>query len=511
MSAKQGQQRHALSLLLLIMAASALVPASAQHAQINVDETAVDWAYPVKDPLRVMPPPVLADLPLPANAGVSVPSDCEPIVSAWGETSAEQAPEMSLQDAIDLAICRNPELRQNRAMVQNAAASLGLAQAAYWPSASASVSRVEQFQYYDRANVNDDHVFATSKNLALNWRLYDFGQRERKALSQVKQVQAATASMTAAVRKILMDVAQQYFTAQNAAALLTAREHTVRLAGQMLQSTLNRQSKGLADQSEVLQARSARARAEYDLSISRGEAAKAKAALGYVVGLQGAARFRLPPSEAEAILNERAELTNRWAELDAWLSTTKNSHPAIAAAQAQVESAQHNVLAIKLEGMPSIDLSWNQYENGRPNQSVTGAPSTERTTALTLRIPLFDGFSQTYKVRAAQAQLEQKRAELAATEAQVLKDALSLHAEAGAALANLKAAQQLAFAAQQATESLQRKYDQGAADLLQMNQSLSALTQARSELVKCWTEWQAARLKLVLNHSLINSQLGVTS
>jgi outer membrane protein len=112
---------------------------------------------------------------------------------------------------------------------------------------------------------------------------------------------------------------------------------------------------------------------------------------------------------------------------------------------------------VRGEGLPSIDASWNQYENGRPNRAWSAR-------------------------------------------AQVMKDALFMHTEAKAALSNLKAAQQLASTAQLATESLQRKYDQGAADLVQMSQSMSALTQARSELVKCWTEWQAARLKLVLNH-----------
>ncbi len=163
-----------------------------------------------------------------------------------------------------------------------------------------------------------------------------------------------------------------------------------------------------------------------------------------------------------------------------------------------MESAEHSLRATRREGLPSVELSWNRYENGRPNQSLSALSSIERTTALTLRIPLFDGFAQTYKVSGAQAQLAQKQAELAAAEAQVLRDARFLHADARAALANLKAARQLATAARLAMESLQRKYERGAADLIQMNQSLAALALARAELIKCWSEWQSARLRLVV-------------
>lgn len=482
--------------------------AHAQEAEQPAASRPADWLYPLQDPLRALPPPVIADLPLPADAGVSVPSDCDHVEAAWRPLPDGLMPELSLQEAIDRAVCHNPELRQNRAMVQGAGAALGQAKAAYWPTLSGSISRIEQAQSYDGPSLNDDRIYATSKNIAVGWRLFDFGQREHKVASQDSLVQASQASLKAAVRKVVMDVAQQYFGVQNAASLLAARSRNLQLAERMLQSTMNRQAKGLADQSEVLQARSAVARANYELSISKGDADKARALLAYTAGLVGRAgatgqrgepRFTVASSEADAILNEAGDQRERWGDMDTWLASVQDKHPAIAAALAQVDAARHNLESVRAEGLPSVDASWNQYENGRPNQTLSAQSSLERTASVTLRVPFFDGFAQTYKVRAAQAQLEQKEAELTGARAQVMKDALFMRTEAGAALANLKAAQQLASTAQLATESIQRKYDQGAADLVQMSQSLSALTQARSELVKCWTEWQAARLKLVMN------------
>lgn len=503
------QPLRGVAVLMAWALASAVPPARAQDAQQPAAPRPADWLYPVQDPLHVFPPPVIADLPLPADAGIAVPDDCKHVEAAWLPAPGEQVPELGLQEAIDRAVCHNPELRQNRAMVQGAGAALGQAKAAYWPTVSGSISRIEQAQSYDGPSLNDDRIYATSKNIAVGWRVFDFGQREHKVLSQGSLVQASLASLKAAVRKVVMDVAQQYFAMQNAASLVVARSRNLQLAERMLRSTLNRQAKGQADQSEVLQAKSAVARSNYELSISQGDADKARALLAYTTGLAGMAgatsqkgepRFTVASSEADTILNEAGDQRERWAGTDAWLAAMQDSHPAIVAALAQVDAARHNLESVRGEGLPSIDASWNQYENGRPNQTLSAQSSLERTASITLRVPFFDGFAQTYKVRAAQAQLAQKEAELSGARAQVMKDALFMHTEAKAALSNLKAAQQLASTAQLATESLQRKYDQGAADLVQMSQSMSALTQARSELVKCWTEWQAARLKLVLNH-----------
>lgn len=499
----ERMMRRAASGFGLAMALSAL--AHGQSAEQPTAPQPSDWLYPVNDPLRALPPPVIADLPVPADAGVTVPGDCDRVESAWPHLPNGQLPELSLQEAIDRAVCHNPELRQNRAMVQGAGAALGQAKAAFWPTLAGSVSRIEQSQSFDRPNAADEHIYATSKNIAVGWKVFDFGQREYKLRSQGSLLKASQASLTAAARKVVMDVAQQYFGVQNAIFSVSSKARNLELAEHMLQSTLNRQAKGLADQSEVLQARSAVARANYELSVNRGDADKARALLAYTAGLVGLAgkrgelQFAVAPSEADAILSEVGDQRERWGDMDAWLSSMQDSHPAIAAAMAQVDAARHNIESVRTEGMPSVDASWNQYENGRPNQTLSAQSSMERTTSVTLRVPFFDGFAQTYKVRAAQAQLAQKEAELSGVRAQIMKDALFMHTEAKVALANLKAAQQLASTAQQATDSIQRKFDQGAADLVQMSQSLSALSQARSELVKCWTEWQAARLKLVMN------------
>jgi outer membrane protein len=124
--------------------------------------------------------------------------------------------------------------------------------------------------------------------------------------------------------------------------------------------------------------------------------------------------------------------------------------------------------------------------------------STEKAVSITLNIPLFNGFADTYKSRNAQALVQQKEIELQATEQQSLLELVQQYAQAHASVNNLRAAAELYRAAAAAAQSAQRQYEHGAIDILQLNQTLTALQQAQDDLVHAQLEWSRARLALWL-------------
>ena len=63
------------------------------------------------------------------------------------------------------------------------------------------------------------------------------------------------------------------------------------------------------------------------------------------------------------------------------------------------------------------------------------------------------------------------------------------HAQAAPAAAHLPRLNDRLTQARQAAQSTQRQYDQGAADIVQLNQSLSSLQQAQLELAKSQTDF----------------------
>ena len=116
---------------------------------------------------------------------------------------------------------------------------------------------------------------------------------------------------------------------------------------------------------------------------------------------------------------------------------------------------------------------------------------------------LLDGFSTTYKIRSAEAQAEEDEATLHDTEHNTLMAVVKAYADAVSSLQNLQASENLLNVAQESMESSKRKYERGAADILEMLNTQSALADAQQERILCLDEWRGARLKLLASVGLL--------
>lgn len=412
---------------------------------------------------------------------------------------------LSLPTAIHLALCHNPQLSASWSAVAQQAAQLGQARSAYWPQFSAGMARQRSRVDYGGGAAAAQTNWATRQQAVASWRLWDFGARGARVDAAQAQLQAAVRSQDATVRQVLGDVLQAYGEAQADQARLATQRSLLPLAERGVQAAERRQAGGAGSRNDLLQASAALARTRLELSRSQGELDKTHARLTYLIGLPPGTTYGTDAAEpapgpgAPDAGDDPQQLLTR--SLDDWLDQAARNHPAVLAAKAQWQAAQASLQAVQSEGSPTLDFTLAHYRNGRPDVALTDTRSRENVMGLTLNIPLFDGFAHTYKVRAAQALIEQKAAELQATEQQALQEIVQLHAEARAALNNLHAARSLFAIAIEAAASSQRQYEAGAADIVQLNQSLGNLQQAQLELARCRTDWGKARLRLWLQET----------
>lgn len=418
-----------------------------------------------------------------------------------GSTVAD--PQLTLQAAMKLALCHNPQLRASWSQIAQHAAQLGQARSAYWPQLNASIGRQRSQIGYSGTNVPSTRTRATTQNVVLSWRLWDFGARDARTESTQAQVHAALSSQNAILQKVLGDVLYAYAESQAAEARLITQNQLLPLADRNLLSARRRQAAGAGSAGDTLQATSVRARIRLEQSRAEGEVQKTHAQLGYLLGLPPGTTYALhpllPQTVPEAIGPSPAATERLLAKtLDDWLTHVRERHPAIAAARAQLAGAEASLEATKSEGLPAVDLNLGHYRNGRPTQALSDVRSRENVLGVSVSIPLLDGYANTYRVRAAQAIVEQKQVELQDTEQKTLQEFVQQHAEAHATLNNLFAASDLHRAASAAAKSAQRQYEHGAFDIQQLNQSLIALQQAQDDLIRSQLEWNRARLKLWL-------------
>lgn len=433
------------------------------------------------DPLYAYPPML--------EQGISLPNDAQPLVC---NSVAIRKEALSLADVVDIALCNNPQVQAAWAGIRIQAAALGEARAAYMPTLTGTTSRLNNRIHYPDATSNDSKSRGETVYAGLSWRLFDFGGRAANREAANKLLLAAMLSLDASLQKTLATSVSAYFDVVTSEGVMTARRDASRLATETLNATVRRQHKGAAAQSDTLQARAALAKAQLAEQRAIGDYQKALSVLIYTMNL--------PPSTAVSLAVASDETqTESTADLAQWLADTTAQHPAILAARAQFDAARAKVENVRGEGLPTIDFVGNYYRNGYPNQGLQSTKSDTTTWGITLSIPLFEGFARTYKIRGAEAQAEQSAAQLAETERQILADVVKAYADVSAFIANLNASAELLEAAKAAVASSEKRYEKGAADILELLAAQSALADARQERVRCLSEWRSARLRLMAN------------
>jgi outer membrane protein len=431
------------------------------------------------DPLRTMPDVV--------EKGVVLPGDAAPV--PCGAPKDFTRP-LSLGEAVDIALCNNPQIKSSWAAIKIQAGALGEARAAYLPVLNGALNRTNDQIHYSDSRYPSSNIDRNTAQASATWRIFDFGGRSANRQAAENLLAAALADHNATLQRALAAVIQAYFDAMTANGALKAKTENEELARTILNSAKDREEKGVSPQTDTLRAATALAKASLEKNRAYGDYEKALAVLGQILGLPGGTEISMPQE-----LNQYGGEESK--ELSRGLEEVRKNHPAIVAARNQLEAAKKRVTVARSAGLPTLNLSGNYYKNTRPGEAVTSVEAQETTLGVTLSIPIFDGFSSTYKLRGAQAQVEQKEAALADMEHQVALEVIKAYADATSALRNLDASAVLLNAAQSALTVSQRRYDKGAADITEILSTQSALSDARLERVRCLNEWHSARLRLL--------------
>ena len=437
-------------------------------------------SYPFfEDPLRTKPEVL--------QKGLTLPGDREPISC---HEPADFSRPLTLDQAVDIGLCNNPQIKYSWANIKVQAGALGEARAAYLPVLSGSLNRTHDRTTYPDSDVPTSDLWRTTFQGGMAWRIFDFGGRAAGHRAATQTLAAAFGSYSAALQKVLADIVQAYFDAMIAQAALKAATESEVTARATLNSARAREERGAVSQSDRLRSTTALANATLELNRARGDCQRALAVLRQILALPAGTVITVP----EDIIANAEEMNK---DLNSWLKDAERNHPAIVAARAQLEAAQEQVVVARSAGLPTLNFVSNYYRNTKPGEAVTVKEAREYTVGIGLSIPFFDGFANTYKIRGAEARAEQKKADLEDTENRIALELVRAYVSGTAALQNLDASANLLKAAQEAMAVSRRRYEKGAADITELLATQSSLFTAEYERIRCVAEWNSARLKLL--------------
>jgi outer membrane protein len=302
---------------------------------------------------------------------------------------------LTLADAIQQAFCQNPQTRQWWMSVLSQRAQLREAEAAYWPQVSAQYQAGKDWSQGSGASTD---TTPQSAGLSASYLLYDFGGREAAAKLAEAQLQTAVSTRDADLNLLAYSVSQAYLDALLAQESLKAYLVSEASSLEALKAAEEQVSVGRAIPATVLQAKTAYAQAKLARIKTEGTVTTTRGALANQMGLPPSAKFQLAPWQIK-------NLSKQSSAVERLIDEALASRQDLRAAQAQVAAAKATVDSAKAQGLPSVSLDASvgrQVGTGYP-------PSNSQSIGLTVTAPIFTGYRDTYRIRAAEADLEGKR------------------------------------------------------------------------------------------------------
>jgi outer membrane protein len=403
---------------------------------------------------------------------------------------------LSLLDAVERALCRNPKTRQSWADVKTRAAAVGAAQAAYLPTlnAAASRSKVVKDTRFPGFPLADSRLDTNSNdvNLNLSWVLFDFGLRAASLENARQLLNAANAAQDDVLQTVFLQTVQRFYDAQAGQALLTAALEAEQAAAQVYQASEAKYAAGVGVLADKLQAQTSYAQTTLKRSQTAGDLQNAWGELASAMGLRPDTRLQLAgmaDEVADAPLFRRA--------VDELMADAVRTHPKILAAKAQLNAAQAQIAAVRAEGRPRVSLFASGERSDTPiNQVSTKQIISSRSIGIQINIPITDGFNRSYQIRGAQHQAEGKAAELADIEQQVALEVWKSERALATLTEDIQTTKILIGSARQSFDVAQGRYRAGAGSILELLKAQSDLAGAQQQGILTLAHWQQARSRL---------------
>ncbi len=418
-------------------------------------------------------------------------------------SAPQSAAPLALLEAVDLALCNNPQTREVWANARAQAAQVGVARAAYLPGLAGSVSASRNWT--DSA-VRRSPYDQNSAGLTLSYLLYDFGARDATLENARQLLAAAAATQDSTVQAVFLAAVQAFYQAQASVTALLAAQESERASRESFSAAEARYKIGAATPADKLQAQTAWSQATLNRITAEGGQKNAQGALANVIGQDAHHPLNLTPA-AEVTPGDAFER-----DVNALVEEARRRRPDLLAAEAQVRAAAANLDAVRAAGRPTVSLV-----AGSNLLKVDDGPNTQTSTlGVTLNIPFFSGFAPTYRVRAAAAQVDARGAQRDRIRLQVALDVWNAYQNLHTATQALRTSTDLLNSATQSEQVALGRYKAGVGSILDVLNAQSALASARQQRVQAALNWNVSRATLAqsmggLDYGLLQTLPGVAT
>lgn len=316
---------------------------------------------------------------------------------------------------------------------------------------------------------------------ALRWLLLDFGTRNALHKAALSTETAAQFAFNAAHQTVVFKVTETYYALQAARTQTRAAESASASADGILGAAEDRFRQGLITEPLLLQARQAKAQADFELANIRGKSELAMVDLAEVVGLEPGT----PLDVAEADFSRLGESFRE--PLENYLSSALRNRPDLLGKVALAQAAEAKLRAAKSQSLPKLSLN-GVADYSYLDTTVSGVGPLDQLGIglqtyggfLNIEWPVFTGFADREKVKAAEAAWKQAEGEVRQARDKAIAEVWRGYTRAKTSLARRDAAASLLVASRSTYEAKKAGFEQGVTPIDEMLAARALYSQAEA-------------------------------
>jgi len=430
------------------------------------------------------------------------------LLGLLGSASAET---LSLRQAAEAALNRNPELALSQARVAQAESGLRQADGARLPRVNVSLNathtndplsafglKLGQERIaaadFNPATLNDPAAISNfNTRIEVTAPLYSGGQIGARQDEARAQARAAHEGDAAARQQVLLDVLQAYQGVHLARAYVQVSEQAKAAAAEYARVAGGLHKQGMAVKSDLLSARVNLENAKLRVSEARRQEANALDRLKMLMGRRlgddievgPEAQPKLPPGAAEDL---RVEAIAR--------------HPALKALRSQVEAAGFTLEAARGAKRPQLNVMARQDWN----DDALGFDASSYTLGGTLSWNVFDGGHNNAAIDRSQAARMEQEARLRQAEDGIAFQVTEARRRAMEAEERLAARGDAVKEAEEAQRLTRLRYENGVTTLVDLLATQTLLDRARADLAQARYDLSVSRGQVLQAAGLLDPE-----
>jgi outer membrane protein len=391
---------------------------------------------------------------------------------------------LTLADVVDRALCANPQTRQAWAAAKVQAAEVGRSRSAWLPDVTLTGdATLDRTRPSGGVTFRQDSVSATA---TVSYLLFDSGARDANLESSRQLLAAANWSHSATLQAVFLSAIQNYYQLFAARANVDAATEAEKASLESLKAAEFRYRVGTATPADRLQAQTAYSQSQLTRTRAEGDARAAAGALANSMGLDADAVVEVAPPRIEA----PDPVTD--AALRELIEYARNLRPDLAAAEAKLQAARAQVRAAQAAGKPTVSLTASA---GLGNSNTLDNFSTG-AVGISVSIPIFTGYRNTYDIRSAEAQVEAREADREVLRSQISLDVWRAWQSLTTERTALVNAEDLLRSALETDNVIRARYRAGAGTLIDLLAAQSALASARFQNIQAQYNWHLSKVAL---------------